>query len=118
MKLTNEQLEYIIEIFESDDDISVMASELLSLRNTALHNADDLRAKDRVLEELRKVDAWISMKDRTPELGQRCLTKMKHGIIEGEFICEDNELGFRGYYWRDLAWYASHWKPLTPPEDE
>ena len=61
---------------------------------------------------------WISMKDKKkrPEIGQRCLTKMKHGIIEGTYELMDGEEGFYGYYWREMQWYASHWLPIEEAE--
>lgn len=60
---------------------------------------------------------WISMKDRKPEPHVEVLTLMKHGAISGQYDPEDDV--FRGYYWRDMEWYASHWMPFpaSPSED-
>lgn len=53
---------------------------------------------------------WIELNDKKPVEGQRCLTKMKHGIIEGTWNEKDEV--FEGYYWRDMEWWASAWAPI------
>jgi len=58
---------------------------------------------------------WIDMKDKKkrPEIGQICLTKMKHGIIQGRYEIDDyGDEGFTGYYFTEINWYASHWMPI------
>lgn len=57
---------------------------------------------------------WIDMKTKQPEDGQRCLTKMKHGIIAGHY--NSKEEGFEGYYWTTLGWCATHWLPIEQAE--
>lgn len=57
---------------------------------------------------------WRQLELEKPASGQRCLTKMKHGIIEGTFDAEDND--FSAYYWRDMTWYASQWVPIEEVE--
>ena len=53
---------------------------------------------------------WRKFNEEKPEGGQACLTKMKHGIIEGTYnIVEDC---FEGYYWNDLMWSAYYWVPI------
>ena len=42
---------------------------------------------------------------------EEILTLTKHGVIEGEW---DGEI-VRGYYGRDMQWYASYWMPLPKP---
>lgn len=37
-------------------------------------------------------------------VGERYLTNMKHGWIEGFY---DGNETCHGYYWRDMEWYAS-----------
>ena len=53
---------------------------------------------------------WIKMQDRKPENDQVCLTKMKHGIIQGRY--DEEEGVFTGYYWRDIEWDAYEWVPI------
>ncbi len=53
---------------------------------------------------------WILMSDKKPEDEQNCLTKMKHGIIEGYYNAEENI--FHGYYWTTLEWHATEWLPI------
>lgn len=57
---------------------------------------------------------WRSIKESKPDDGQRCLTKMKHGIIEGFYSAEDDT--FSKYYWREMDWYATHWIPIEDVE--
>lgn len=46
---------------------------------------------------------------------EEILTLMKHGVLQGEW---DGDV-VRGYYWREMEWYATHWMPLPkPPEVE
>ncbi len=51
-----------------------------------------------------------SMKEEQPEDGQPCLTRMKHGIIEGTYFAKEDV--FRGYYFGDLEWIAYEWLPI------
>jgi hypothetical protein len=53
---------------------------------------------------------WISIRDRKPANEQVCLTKMKHGIIEGVYDAEEEN--FTGYYWTDIIWNAYAWVPI------
>jgi hypothetical protein len=57
---------------------------------------------------------WRNFNEIKPEDGQRCLTKMKHGMIEGAYDAEDGT--FRAYYWHDMCWYASDWIPSEEVE--
>lgn len=57
---------------------------------------------------------WRSIKDSKPQDEQQCLTKMKHGIIEGNYSAEDDS--FTGYYWHDMEWYAYYWVPIEEAE--
>lgn len=57
---------------------------------------------------------WIKMEDRKPEDEQDCLTKMKHGMIQGRYDAEDES--FKGYYWRDMEWSARAWIPIEEVE--
>lgn len=57
---------------------------------------------------------WRSVKDDPPKGGQRCLTKMKHGLITGYWDPESKT--FTGYYWRDMEWWATHWVPAEEVE--
>jgi len=52
---------------------------------------------------------WRNIIDKKPEDGQSCLTRMKHGIIEGVYDAKENS--FSGYYWTDLEWYGHEWVP-------
>ena len=42
--------------------------------------------------------------------GAEVLTIMKHGVISGTYTKSDGECG--GYYWSDLSWYPSKFRPL------
>lgn len=53
---------------------------------------------------------WLNINDIKPEDGQSCLTKMKHGIIEGIYDLEEDE--FHGYYFGDIFWRANSWIPI------
>lgn len=53
---------------------------------------------------------WYSVEDHPPKDGQRVLTMMKHGMIEGTYNAEDKT--FHGYYWHNMEWWASHWTVL------
>lgn len=53
---------------------------------------------------------WISLEDKKPYDNQDCLTKMRHGIIEGSYIKDQNM--FHGYYWTDMEWHATEWIPI------
>jgi hypothetical protein len=50
------------------------------------------------------------MKEVKPGHYQTCLTKMKHGLISGDYDQDDG--CFYGYYWRDMSWWATHWVPI------
>ena len=59
---------------------------------------------------------WRSVDTDPPPPNQEVLTKMKHGFISGRYDPEDHTFG--KYYWRDMDWFATLWRPLpTPPED-
>ena len=53
---------------------------------------------------------WRPMSESKPADGQQCLTRMKHGIIEGQYCVEDGTFG--QYYWRDMEWRAQAWIPI------
>lgn len=53
--------------------------------------------------------AWRNINEEKPEDGQDCITKMKHGVIQGWW--DEEEKVFRRYYWNELEWYGSHWAP-------
>lgn len=57
---------------------------------------------------------WRNMNNEKPEDGQNCLTKMKHGLIQGYYDAADND--FSGYYWRDMYWWAEAWVPIEEVE--
>lgn len=42
---------------------------------------------------------------------EEILTLMKHGVLQGEW---DGDV-VRGYYSREMEWYATHWMPLPKP---
>lgn len=45
---------------------------------------------------------------------EEILTLMKHGVLQGEW---DGDV-VRGYYSREMEWYATHWMPLPKPPTE
>lgn len=53
---------------------------------------------------------WIKMRDRKPKNGQVCLTKMKHGIIQGFYDKRYDNFG--DYYGQDMEWHAHEWVPI------
>ena len=53
---------------------------------------------------------WNNMHDKKPADDQDCLTKMKHGLIQGSYRESDGTFG--AYYWRDMEWYATGWIPI------
>lgn len=53
---------------------------------------------------------WRGIDNEKPSDGQDCITKMKHGIIQGTYSEKDETFG--AYYWRDMEWYASEWAPI------
>lgn len=55
---------------------------------------------------------WHDTYADPPPPGERVLTSMKHGLIEGTFDPADQT--FYGYYWRDMEWFADKWTPLPP----
>lgn len=57
---------------------------------------------------------WRNFDVEKPADGQACLTKMKHGIIEGQYDAED--MTFGQYYWRDMEWWATEWVPIEEAE--
>ena len=57
---------------------------------------------------------WRNIGTEKPAPFQRCLTKMKHGIIEGTWL-EDEEC-FEGYYFRDITWMSAWWVPIEEIE--
>jgi hypothetical protein len=57
---------------------------------------------------------WRDFNEEKPYDGQECLTKMKHGIIEGRY--EADEKCFYGYYWQEMEWWATHWVPIEEVE--
>lgn len=56
-------------------------------------------------------EAWRPM-DTAP-IGERILTKMKHGAIEGVW---DGAVA-RGYYWLSMEWYPTGWLPVPGGEE-
>jgi hypothetical protein len=58
---------------------------------------------------------WRDMSIEKPADGQRCLTKMKHGLISGDYDANDDSFG--GYYSRGMEWWASHWVPIEEAEE-
>jgi len=57
---------------------------------------------------------WIGISKKKPKDGQQCLTKMKHGIIEGAYNAEDGV--FEQYYWTDMSWHGDAWVPIEDVE--
>ena len=55
---------------------------------------------------------WRKME--TAPLGERILTLMKHGVIEGAWDGES----CTGYYWREMEWNPYGWMPLPSEEFE
>ena len=53
---------------------------------------------------------WRKSAVEKPADGQACLTKMKHGIIQGNYDAEEDCWG--EYYWRDMEWDADEWVPI------
>lgn len=45
---------------------------------------------------------------------EEILTLMRHGVLQGVW---DGDV-VRGYYSRDMEWYATHWMPLPPLPDD
>lgn len=66
------------------------------------------------------VDGWISVKDRLPKIGVKCLiVDGKGDIAIGEQIDKEQRI----WQWKDSDFYArggiTHWRPLPEsPEDE
>jgi len=58
---------------------------------------------------------WIKVSDQQPPEDIEVLTWMKHGCISGYYDPSNGPSAFRGYYFTDIGWYASHWMPM--PED-
>lgn len=54
---------------------------------------------------------WRDTDDEPPEDGQKCITKCKHGIIEGTYSAKDDY--FEGYFAVSLSWGASRWIPSS-----
>ena len=50
---------------------------------------------------------WRDIETEKPAPFQQCLTKMKHGIIEGTRL--EDEDSFEGYYFRNLQW-GTRWR--------
>ena len=48
---------------------------------------------------------WRDIKKEIPKNGEDCLTKMKHGIIQGMYNEDSNT--FTQYYCRDMEWYGN-----------
>jgi len=60
---------------------------------------------------------WRKISDgEIPNDGQPCLTKTKHGLIEGDYDANQGE--FTGYYWWSLEWVADYWIPIEEVEPE
>jgi hypothetical protein len=59
---------------------------------------------------------WRAVKNDPPPPYEYVLTRMKHGLISGQY--DPDEGVFNGYYWRDMEWFADHWMPLPPPPSE
>lgn len=53
---------------------------------------------------------WRKMSDERPNDEQKCLTQMKHGIIQGYYDAQNDT--FCGYYWQDMEWRAGLWVPI------
>lgn len=53
---------------------------------------------------------WIKITDQKPKHCQDCITKMKHGVIQGEY--DSKEGTFSHYYFGDITWYAQEWAPI------
>jgi Protein of unknown function (DUF551) len=59
---------------------------------------------------------WISIKDRLPENGQKCLCYCETRHFDAEF--HGNDFLYEFFILRDgcpLTVYASHWMPLPEP---
>ena len=67
-----------------------------------IRQIDDLYAeKCREVAELRKAQGWISVEERLPETGKRCLVKMKHHAWISDYDTEwipDNEKVYHAEY--------------------
>ena len=71
-----------------------------------------------LIDEQPTVDDWISIKDRLPERGTRCLIYAAQGKAHYTSIAN-----FNGYYFglsgRRAYWKVTHWMPLPePPKEE
>lgn len=53
---------------------------------------------------------WRNISEEKPIDGQDCLTKMKHGILQGQYSAKYDL--FEGYYWTDMEWFAPEWVPV------
>lgn len=61
-------------------------------------------------------DGWIDINERKPAEGETVLTLMKHGQISGRW--DDRMKFFTEYYWTDMTWMATHWRPLLDPPNK
>jgi len=60
---------------------------------------------------------WRKISDgQVPRDCQTCLTKSKHGLIEGDYDEHSGEFG--GYYWWSFEWAADYWLPIEEVEPE
>ena len=83
------------------------------------HDCGDFgRALEGYAERAKRLEIAVELSEwrpmETAPKHEPILTLMKHGVIEGEW---DGDVA-RGYYWREMEWYPTHWMPLPKEPKE
>jgi hypothetical protein len=74
----------------------------------------DVFEADRIFIAAYEAALWQSIETAPPHVP--ILTNCKHGLIEGEYSPESRGV-VEAYYWRDMSWYATHWRPRPQPPE-
>jgi hypothetical protein len=58
---------------------------------------------------------WRNIENEEPEHDQKCLVKMKHGIMDGYYDSKNKT--FSTYKFTDIDYYGHYWIPITEIEE-
>ena len=88
-----------------------------------LHNCTFLDGDDRsivynVIQKQPTVGNWVSVKDRLPEVGEKCLIRDKTDVTTARLTDKEHQI----WQWEDSDFYGrggiTHWMPIPPGPEE
>lgn len=93
---------------EAEDVVMLPAYETLKVLKAALE-----------LLKGQTTSGWVSVKDRMPEVGEKCLIRDKTDVTTARLTDKEHQI----WRWEDSDFYGrggiTHWMPIPPgPEDD